>query len=64
MIKGLKICGVSDPITLSYILNHPYPPKYIGFITNYKESKRYVDYENLKNLVNVNKKKLILFQCL
>ncbi len=57
MIKGLKICGVSDPITLSYILNHPYPPKYIGFITNYKESKRYVDYENLKNLVNVNKKK-------
>ncbi len=27
-----------------------------GFITNYKQSKRYVDYENLKNLVNVNKK--------
>ena len=56
MIKGLKICGVSDPITLSYILNHPYPPKYIGFITNYKESKRYVGFENLKNLINVNKK--------
>ena len=56
MIKGLKICGVSDPITLSYILNHPYPPKYIGFITNYKESKRYVRFENLKNLINVNKK--------
>ena len=56
MIKDLKICGISDPKTLSYILNHPFPPKFIGFITNYKKSKRYVDYENLKNLVNVNKK--------
>ena len=56
MIKDLKICGVSDPKTLNYILNHPNPPKFIGFITNYKQSKRYVDYENLKNLVNVNKK--------
>ena len=56
MIRGLKICGISDPETLNYILNHPYPPKFIGFITNYKKSKRYVKYENLKNLVNVNKK--------
>ena len=56
MIKNLKICGVSDPETLNYILSHPYPPKFIGFITNYKKSKRYVKYENLKNLVNVNKK--------
>ena len=56
MIKDLKICGISDPETLNYILNHPYPPKFIGFITNYKKSKRYVNYENLKNLVNVNKK--------
>ncbi len=56
MIKGLKICGISDPETLNYILNHPYPPKFIGFITNYKKSKRYVQYENLINLVNVNKK--------
>ena len=56
MIKGLKICGISDPKTLNYILNHPYPPKFIGFITNYKKSKRYVAYENLKNLTNVNKK--------
>ena len=55
MIKDLKICGISDPETLNYILNHPYPPKFIGFITNYKKSKRYVNYENLKNLVNVNK---------
>ena len=56
MIKDLKICGISDPETLNYILNHPHPPKFIGFITNYKESKRYVEYENLINLVNVNKK--------
>ena len=56
MIKGLKICGISDPKTLNYILNHPHPPKFIGFITNYEKSKRYVTYENLKNLVNVNKK--------
>ena len=56
MIKDLKICGISDHETLNYILNHPYPPKFIGFITNYKKSKRYVNYENLKNLVNVNKK--------
>ena len=58
MIKGLKICGISDPKTLNYILNHPYPPKFIGFITNYKKSKRYVAYENLKNLINVNKKQI------
>ena len=56
MIKGLKICGISDPKTLNYILNHPHPPKFIGFITNYKKSRRYVAYENLKNLININKK--------
>ena len=56
MIKGLKICGISDPKTLNYILNHPFPPKFIGFITNYKKSRRYVEYENLKNLININKK--------
>jgi len=55
MIKDLKICGISDPETLNYILNHPYPPKFIGFITNYKKSKRYVEYKNLKNLLNVDK---------
>jgi phosphoribosylanthranilate isomerase len=56
MIKDLKICGISDPETLNYILSHPHPPKFIGFITNYKKSKRYVKYENLKNLIKVNKK--------
>ena len=51
MIKGLKICGVSDSKTLNYILNHPHPPKFIGFITNYEKSKRFVEYEKLKNLI-------------
>ena len=58
MIKGLKICGVSDPITLRFILSHPFPPNYIGFITNYEKSKRYVDYERLKELLKVNKKNI------
>ena len=58
MIKGLKICGVSDPETLNYILNHPCPPKFIGFITNYEKSKRFVNYEKLKELINVNKKQV------
>ena len=56
MIKGLKICGISDPKTLNYILNHPNPPNFIGFITNYTKSKRFVEFEKLKELVNVNKK--------
>ena len=56
MIKGLKICGVSDPITLNFILKHPNPPKFVGFITNYKNSKRFVEYEKLKDLIYVDKK--------
>ena len=58
MIEGLKICGISDPKTLNYILNHPSPPKFIGFITNYKKSKRFVEYEKLKNLITVEKKEV------
>tara|TARA_B100000676_G_scaffold229708_1_gene228104 strand:- start:456 stop:1082 length:627 start_codon:yes stop_codon:yes gene_type:complete len=56
MIKGLKICGVSDSKTLNFILNHNHRPTMIGFITNYKKSKRYVEYEKLKDLVNVDKR--------
>ena len=55
MIKEVKICGISDPSTLNYILNHPHPPKFIGFITNYEKSKRYIEFENLKKLINVEK---------
>ena len=56
MIKGLKICGVSDSKTLNYILNHNKKPTMIGFITNYEKSRRFVEYENLKKLINVDKK--------
>ena len=56
MTKGLKICGISDLKTLKYILNHQYPPKFIGFISNYKKSRRFVEYEKLKVLTNVEKK--------
>ena len=57
MIKGSKICGISDLDTLRYIINHSYPPQFIGFICNYKKSPRYVDIEKLKKLVTVDKKK-------
>ena len=56
MIKGIKICGVSDLVTLNFILNHKYPPKFVGFISNYKKSKRYVDHENLRKLLYTNRK--------
>ncbi len=58
MIKGIKICGVSDLETLKYIINHPYPPKFVGFISNYKKSKRFVDYKNLIRLVKTKKKNI------
>ena len=58
MIKGLKICGVSDPKTLNYILDHRHKPSMIGFITNYKKSRRFVEYERLKDLINVDKKNI------
>ena len=58
MIKGLKICGISEAKTLNYILNHPYPPKFIGFIANYEKSKRFVEYNKLKGLINVDKKQI------
>ena len=56
MIKDCKICGVSDPLTLKYIIDHLYPPRFIGFVCNYRKSPRYVDFEKLKNLTNLPKK--------
>ena len=56
MIKGLKICGISDPKTLNYILNHSNRPTMLGFITNWEKSKRFVKFNNLKKLINVDKK--------
>ena len=56
MIKGSKICGVSDLNTLNFLINHPYPPKFIGFICNYPKSQRYIEYKNLEKLLNINPK--------
>ena len=57
MIKGSKICGISDLDTLNFIINHPYPPQFIGFICNYKKSSRYVDIEKLYKLLSIDKNK-------
>ena len=54
---GCKICGVSDIDTLNFVINHPYPPQFIGFICNYKKSSRYVEVEKLNELLKLNKKK-------
>ena len=57
MIKGSKICGISDLDTLNFIISHPYPPQFIGFICNYKKSSRYVDVEKLNKLLAIDKNK-------
>ena len=57
MIKGCKICGVSDSDTLEFIINHLYPPKFVGFICNYPKSSRYVEIDTLKKLLKIKKKK-------
>ena len=51
-----KICGVSDSKILKYLINHPYPPQYIGFIVNYPKSKRFVEYDKLWDLLKINKR--------
>ena len=57
MIKGSKICGISDLDILNFIINHPHPPQFIGFICNYKKSSRYVEVEQLNELLKLDKKK-------
>ena len=56
MIQNCKICGVKDPQILDYIINHNYPPRMIGFICNWPKSKRFVNHEDLKQLLYVDKK--------
>tara|TARA_B100001057_G_scaffold374488_1_gene379112 strand:- start:406 stop:1035 length:630 start_codon:yes stop_codon:yes gene_type:complete len=58
MIKDCKICGISNPDILNFIIDHPFPPKFIGFICNYPKSSRYVEFNNLKKLLSVNKNKI------
>ena len=52
-----KICGIKDSKILKYITSHQYPPKFIGFIVNYMKSTRYVEFDKLKKLINIKKKK-------
>ncbi|MDC0402575.1 phosphoribosylanthranilate isomerase [Candidatus Pelagibacter sp.] len=52
----VKICGISDPITLKFLTEHPHSPKFIGFIANYPKSKRYVEINKLKDLLKIDKK--------
>ncbi len=59
MILKSKICGVSSSKILNYIVNHLYPPQFIGFIVNYSKSKRYVDKKKLEELLKINKKKCL-----
>ena len=56
-MKGSKICGISDLDTLKFIIDHEYPPQFIGFICNYKKSSRYVEVEKLNELLKLDKKK-------
>ena len=30
-----KICGISDVETLKFIVGHKFPPKFVGFISNF-----------------------------
>ena len=52
----VKICGISDPITLKFLTGHPHSPKFIGFIVNYPKSRRYVEINKLKDLLKIDKK--------
>ena len=52
-----KICGIKNKEILKYIISHTYPPEFIGFICNYRKSKRFVSIKKLKKLVNIKKRK-------
>ena len=52
-----KICGISDSKTLKFLTNHPAPPHFIGFITNYPKSKRFIEIDKLKDLLKIDKKR-------
>jgi phosphoribosylanthranilate isomerase len=57
MIQPCKICGISDSKTLEFLTSHPNPPKMIGFICNWPKSIRFVEYNKLRELLKVDKKK-------
>jgi len=53
-----KICGIKDSYTLNYLIAHNNFPKFIGFIVNYTKSKRYIELDKLKKLIDVKKKEV------
>ena len=53
-----KICGISDIVTLKYILSHNYPPKFVGMIMNYQKSPRFINIEKAKELTNIQNDKV------
>ena len=57
MTLECKICGVSNSKILKFIINHRFPPQFIGFIVNYPKSKRYVELNKLKELIKIDKNK-------
>ena len=60
MILKSKICGISDTKTLNYLVNHPHPPEFIGFVVNYPKSKRFVNEKKIKELLKIKKKNLFM----
>ena len=58
MTLKCKICGISDSKTLNFIINHKYPPQFIGFIINYPKSKRFIEFKKLNDLINIDKNKI------
>ena len=56
MTLKCKICGVSDVKILNFIVNHKFPPQFVGFIVNYPKSHRFVETEKIKKLLVNNKK--------
>ena len=62
MIKGCKICGVSDSKTLKFIINYSPPHTLIGFICNYPKSPRFVQFDKLKKLLATKKNRVNLYQ--
>jgi len=57
MIQPCKICGISDSKTLEFLTSHPTPPKMVGFICNWPKSKRFVEFDKLRELLKVDKRK-------
>ena len=51
-----KICGISDSTTLNFLTDHPSAPQFIGFLVNYPKSKRFVEFNKLKDLLKIDKK--------